>query len=111
MEEIIPAKRKAPVRRTMKQIVKLLKDYQSREGMTIIEFCKQHDINKSSFYNWQKRYGTKQSRLGKPTGFVSLELPPAFIQPAVNVSALFAEVKGIRLYQVVSCEYLKHLLS
>ncbi len=111
MEEVIPAKRKTPVRRTRKQIVKLLKDYESREGMTIVEFCKLHDINKSNFYNWQKHYAIKESKPGKPKGFVSLELPPALIQPAVNVPSLFAEVKGIRLYQVVSSEYLKALLS
>jgi hypothetical protein len=56
--------------------------------MTIVEFCKQFDINKSNFYLWQKRYGIKQLGFTKPKGFVSLELPPALIQPAVNIPSL-----------------------
>ncbi|MEO5995547.1 MAG: hypothetical protein ABIN89_02530 [Chitinophagaceae bacterium] len=111
MEETNPATRKSPVRRTSKQIVKLLKDFAGREGMTIVEFCKFNDIHKSNFYNWQKRYAIKQLKPGKSKGFVSLELPPTLIHPAVNVPLLFAEVKGIRLYQAVSSEYLKALLS
>jgi hypothetical protein len=110
MEEVIPAKRKTAVRRTRKQIIKLLKDYNSREGMTIVEFCKLNDINKSNFYNWQKCYAIKESKPGKPKGFVPLQVthpsPSSDIVPS-----LFAEVKGVRLYQVVSSEYLKALLS
>lgn len=111
MEEVIPVKRKSPVRRTKPQIIKLLKDFSSREGITIVEFCKLNDINKSNFYNWQKNYAIEEGKLVKPKGFVSLELPPALIQPAVNIPSLFAEVRGVRLYQVVSSAYLKDLLS
>lgn len=110
MEEPNPATRKSPVRRTRKQIVKLLKDYAGKEGMTIVEFCKLNDINKSNFYNWQKRYAIKESKGSKPKGFVPLQLTVPS-SSSDNVSSLFAEVKGIRLYQVVSSEYLKALLS
>jgi len=60
MEEPNQVKRKSPVRRTRKQITKLLKEYESKEGMTAVEFCKLRNINKSNFYNWQKRYGSGQ---------------------------------------------------
>ncbi len=108
MEEVIPVKRKPAVRRTHKQIVRLLKDYASREGMPIVEFCKLNDVNKSNFYNWQKRYA-KESKPEKTKGFVPLALSAPVLSN--NVPALFAEVKGIRLYQAVSSEYLKALLS
>ena len=110
MEETIPAKRKSPVRKTSKQIIKLLKDYASRQDMTIVEFCKLNDINKSNFYSWQKRYVINQSKPVKARGFVPLKLAPTPSSPD-GVPSLFAEVKGIRLYQVVSSEYLKALLS
>ena len=110
MEETIPAKRKSPVRRTSKQIVKLLKDYASKQDLTIVEFCKLNDVNKSNFYNWQKRYAIKESKPVEAKGFVPLKLTPS---PSSSDSGplLFAEVKGIRLYQVVTSEYLKALLS
>ncbi len=110
MEETITAKRKSPARRTSKQIVKLLKDYASREDMTIVEFCKLNNVKKSNFYNWQKRYGIKEPKPGKANGFVPIQLTPSSSLPESGPS-LFAEVKGIRLYQVVSSEYLKALLS
>lgn len=110
MEEPIPDKRKSPVRRTSKQIAKLLKDYASRQDMTIVEFCKLNDVNKSNFYNWQKRYAIKESKPVKAKGFVPLKLAALPCSPD-GVPSLFAEVKGIRLYQAVSSEYLKALLS
>ena len=110
MEETIPVKRKSPVRRTSKQIIKLLKDYGSRQGMTIVEFCKLNDVNKSNFYSWQKRYAIKEPKPGKARGFVPINLTPP-PSSSDSVPLLFAEVKGIRLYQVVSSDYLKALLS
>ena len=111
MEDINPVKRKAPVRRTRKQIAQLLKEYESKkEGMTTIEFCKLHDINKSNFYNWQKRYGSQQHNDSKSKGFIPIEMSPSS-HPCGSVSSLFAEVNGIRLYQVVAAAYLKALVS
>lgn len=112
MEESIKRERKSPIRRSKKQIIKLLKDYQSNEGLTTVEFCKLHGINKSNFYNWQKRYvyGSKESSNTKPKGFLAVELTPS-TQLSLGTPTLFAEVKGIRLYHAVSAEYLKTLVS
>ena len=112
MEEFIKSERKSHLRRSKKQIIKLLKDYQSNEGLTIVEFCKLHDINKSNFYNWQKRYGYGSKKPGnnKPKSFVPVKLVPS-AEASVSTPILFAEVKGIRLYHVVSAEYLKALVS
>lgn len=110
MEEQIQVKRKVPVRRTRKQITKLLKEYESKEGMTTTEFCKLHNVNKSNFYNWQKRYGSEQIINSKPKGFIPVDVS-LFSDPSGVGSSLFAEVNGIRLYQVVAPEYLKALVS
>ena len=110
MEEQNQVKRKSPVRRTRKQITKLLKEYESKEGMTTIEFCKMHNVNKSNFYNWQKRYGSVQTNDSKLKGFIPIEVGASYPASGI-VSSLFAEVNGIRLYQVVAAEYLKALIS
>lgn len=110
MEESIRSGKKPLVRRGKKQIIQLLKDYQSREGLTIVEFCKLHNINKSNFYNWRKRYGSNKLLNSKPKGFLTVELTPSADAPA-STSTLFAEVNGIRLYHSVSAEYLKALVS
>ena len=108
-EELTQVKRKSTVRRTSKQIIKLLKDFASREDMTIVEFCKLNNVKKSNFYNWQKRYSIKESKPDKAKGFVPIKLTPSLCSD--SSPSLFAEVKGIRLYQVVSSEYLRSLLS
>lgn len=110
MEELKQEKRKSPVRRTRKQIIKVLKEFEGTEGITVLDFCKQQDVNKSNFYNWQKRYGSRLSGSSKSKGFVPLQMAPA-VQPTASVPLLFAEVNGIRLYQVVAAEYLKALSS
>ena len=112
MEELNQSVRKSPLRRSRKQIVKLLKKYDSKEGLTIVEFCRLHDINKSNFYNWQKRYGGNQADSSKPKGFVPVEVShPTSQSSADSVPSLFAEVNGIRLYHVVPADYLKALIS
>ena len=112
VEEFIKIEKKPPIRRSKKQIIKLLKDYQSSKGLSIIKFCKLHDINKSNFYNWQKHYGygSKEPGNKKPKGFLRVELTPS-AEASLSVPVLFAEVKGIRFYHAVSTEYLKALVS
>lgn len=110
MEELHPVKRRPVVRRTRKQILKLLKEFNKTEGISVVDYCKMHKVNKSNFYNWQKRYGVECALPSSAQGFVPLQLPSSF-STAGNVPGLFAEVNGIRLYQVVAPEYLKALLS
>ena len=110
MEELNQEKRKSLVRRTKKQILKLLREYENMEGIRVIDFCKLHDVNKSNFYSWQKRYGSKPSKSNQDKGFVPLQITPPSPSTAIN-PLLFAEVNGIRIYQVVAAEYLKILGS
>lgn len=89
-------------RRTSIEIKTLLGEFKQR-GMDAKEFCKTHGISEGVFYKWKARYLNKPS--AKQTGFVTLQ-PSAALQGTV----LFAEVKGIKLYQPVTASYLKELL-
>lgn len=93
-----------------KKILSLLNDYDSRDDVTVIEFCKMHRIHKATFYNWRKRYANKEQHNRKPKGFVPVKLTTPSYASISDTSSLFAEVNGIRLYHFVSADYLKALL-
>ena len=93
------------VRRTSAEIIHLLEEF-SRSGLSAKEFCLQHTITEASFYKWRSRHGYSTSAGG--SGFLTLKREPP--QPAADTN-LFAEVRGIRIYQPVTSSYLKELLS
>ena len=85
-------------RRSHAEILNLLSEY-SKTNASVKQFCITHNINKASFHKWQSRYKTKQ-----PAGaFVPLQVTSSIV--------LFAEVKGIKIYQPVPAAYLKELLA
>ena len=93
------------IRRRSDEIKKLLNEF-TDGGLTIKEFCIQHSITEAVFHMWRSRYSD-----GLPNnkgGFVTLKQTGS--GRAFN-DALFAEVNGIRIYQVVSAGYLKELLA
>jgi hypothetical protein len=94
------------IRRTRKQITQLLKEYDKSEGVTAKEFCRKHHISEGAFYSARKRHRSKDAEPRKPK-FIAFQPAAAKESPGV----LFAEVKGIRLYQTVPAEYLKTLAS
>lgn len=104
--EQLNGKTRAP-RRRKKQVLDLLDKYENTPGMSVRAFCKLHQTSEGAFYSARKRYRGSDASLPKKSGFVALA------QPALKESTgnLFAEVKGIRLYQVVSAEYLKALIA
>ena len=106
MELLPKPKRRSGVRRASKQITKLLNEYQATEGMSVVEFCLKHKIKKATFYNWQKRSNAALPGQNKAGCFIAVQ--PL---PAPGAPLLFAEVNGIRLYQVVAPDYLKALVS
>lgn len=91
-------------RRSKKQIVQLLNKFEE-SAVSIKEFCSEHSINPATFHKWQGRYkaGAKQQKTGA-CGFATLQ-----ISQSPTASVLFAEVKGIRIYQPVAASYLKEL--
>lgn len=81
---------------------------QPRSGMIISEYCRANKISEGSFYYWLKKVKDAASApLTAPT-----VVPLKIIEPPHEpVSNIFAEVRGITLFQPVSAEYLLTLLN
>lgn len=107
MEERPKVKKQPAVRRTRKEITKLLKEYERMEGTSVADYCKTRNISKANFYNWQKRHGSQAIK----ERVISNAFIPVELSASSPVISLFAEAKGIRFYQVVPADYLKALLS
>lgn len=91
-------------RRNRAEIMNLLGKFE-KTNVSIKEFCTMHHISKAAFHKWQNRYKRKtESR----AGFAALQINPSSVN--TNTS-LFAEIKGIRIYQPVAASYLKELAS
>jgi hypothetical protein len=94
-------------RRSRQELITLLKEFEKCEGVTAKAFCQLHQIRESAFYSFRKRFH-KKVKAAKPAGFVQIKPP---IATSDRPGVLFAEVKGIKLYQPVSADYLKTLAS
>jgi len=77
-----------------------------KSGLSIKAFCDSNNIAAASFHNWKKRHGNGKKSAAK--GFAPMRVVPS--APAVE-GVLFAEVKGIRIYQRVEAVYQTQLLS
>ena len=98
MEQIINDRRR---RRSKEEILNKLGEFE-KANVSVKEFCLTHNISKANFHKWQGRYKTK-----KPVaGFV-----PVRVTSAIGSVALFAEVRGVKIYQPVTAAYLKELLA
>jgi hypothetical protein len=89
------------------QILELLTEYKKSNGLTIKEFCRQNGVSEGSFYSFRSRFQNKAQTKDKPGGFIAIGAPV----PKEPITTLFAEVKGIKIYQAVSAAYLKALAS
>jgi len=87
-------------RRTAKEIRGLLELFDS-SGLSAKQFCTTNSISETVFYKWRGRYRTVEQK----NEFIPLQVASS---PSCS---LFAEVKGIRIYQVVSASFLKELLA
>lgn len=94
-------------RRSKEQTALLLELYESHTGTTK-DFCKQHDISEGAFYAARKRHSLKSKEVKQQvSGFTALTEP---VFKVVHTS-LFASVGEIKIYQAVTPDYLKALLS
>ena len=91
-----------PARRTRKQIQQLLAEF-SASDVSVKEFCAARAIKAACFRKWQTRYKDRATRKTRQPGFAEVKIIPT------SMEALFAEVKGIRIYQPVAASYLKEL--
>lgn len=100
----------SPVSRRPKNqhIPDLVKKFDKTQGISIKTFCKIHQISEGSFfyYRGRQRHRATAASSSKPSGFIAIAQPGA----KESVSVLFAEVKGIKLYQHVPADYLKALI-
>lgn len=90
-------------RRTRSQIESLLAAF-SQSNMTVKQFCQAHCIDTGTFHKWQARDKLRVLPKAESAGFASVVVES-------RSPGLFAEVKGIRLYQPVSALFLKELLA
>ena len=88
-------------RKTQEQIAEILKKFTS-SGSTVKQFCKEQQIVPGTFHKWQSRRKGTALKKSVGAGFAQIQVNPP-------VGNLFAEVKGIRIYQPVSAAYLKEL--
>lgn len=101
-------KKQTSGKRTREQILKLLAEYEKSHGLTIKQFCNQQGISEAAFYSFRSRYRSpKSSAKNKRVGFITISDPLA----KESGDTLFAEVKGIKIYQAVPASYLKALVS
>jgi len=94
--------------RSSKEIKELLQSFE-QSGDDIRVFCQAHNIGLSTFQKWKSRYGKKEVAPVIEDGFVPLQLSP--VAADGRTAVLFAEVRGIKLYQPVAASYLKELLQ
>ena len=70
-----------------------------KSGKSVKEFAKSKGIHEATYYNWRNKYVGKQGK-EKRAGFAKLKINPT---QATHTSVLFAEVKGIKIYQTCKC--------
>lgn len=98
--------------RSKQEIFNAIEEFERAGDISPKEFAEMYQISEATFYNWQKRYKSKDVIVKEPKGFF-----PIGIATDKNddhqAGELFAEVKGkaIRFYQRVEPSYLKELLS
>lgn len=91
-------------RRSSEDIQGVIADFE-KSGMSAKSFCRLHQIRRTYFERWLLRYGGKRPA----KGFVPVSTPES--SPVKQPGGLFAEYRGIKIYQKVDPSYLKSLLS
>ena len=88
--------------RSRAEILELISQ-QELSGLSVKAFCRSNSLSESSFNNWLRRYKNKGVRTEGSFAAV-------YVQPTPG-GALFAEIRGIKIYQPVSAVFLKELAS
>lgn len=110
MEKSIKADNPKRSRCSEKKIRALLEKYNAQDKLSVRKFSKKHKIHRATFYNWLKTYSNKNAPNKEQKTFVPIEVRSTTVPVVSDIPALFAEVNGIRLYHLVSPDYLKALL-
>ncbi len=94
-------------RRNKEEVMDLLRAFE-KSNSTIKTFCTERNISYGNFQKWRSRYGSKAAAKKASTSFVKVDIVSKVKEP---LPGLFAEVRGIKLYQLVSPSFLKELLA
>lgn len=94
-------------RRSKQEIRDLLNAFE-KSNSTIKEFCEVRSLSYGVFQKWRSRYGSTAGSKSASTSFAKLDIVPTVKDP---LPGLFAEVRGIKIYQSVSASFLKELLA
>jgi len=87
--------------------LQLLKEF-NQGDLNIREFCELKKISRATFHKWKSRYKRNARIKARQPGFSRVQIIES---PGYADKGLFAEVNGIRLYQIVAASYLKELCS
>ena len=93
-------------RRTVIQINQLLDEFE-KSTMSVSEFCIANDVCRATYHKWCSRYRSPGSKKLMSAGFASLDITPS---AGLGYATLFAEVRGIKIYQPVTAYFLKELI-
>jgi len=94
--------------RTKEDMFELIAKH-DKGASTVKEYCDGHGLTQGVFYYLQKKYHLENVEPGSQSGFVRLR-----VEDTQHVGAhqgLFAEVRGIKLYQAVPAAYLNELAA
>ncbi|HUQ65407.1 MAG TPA: transposase [Flavitalea sp.] len=94
----------AKKQRKPKEVIQLLRGYESSEGISVREYCKMIGVDDSTFYNWRKKYS---QALEPQADFIPLQITGI----KQSSASLQAEVRVIKFYGPLCLEQLKALLS
>lgn len=90
-------------RRTAAEMLELKCEFEKTK-LTVHGFSRLHRVSSGILYRWKRQGQSKETKI---SGFARVEVSKS--APVEN--SLFAEVRGIRIYQQVSASFLKELLA
>jgi hypothetical protein len=93
-------------RRSEKQI-RLLLEQQQTQNISVIAFCKAHNIHKATFYNWRNKFGLAVEQ----PQFVPVQFAEAFATTATTAFAeiVFSSNIVVKIFQQVDASWFKPL--
>ena len=104
----IITRRKWAIKQKSERMFRLVHDYKS-SGLTIRQYCVANKIKEKTFYYWLRKYKSAGIIQAMPS---ILPINITFVNPEHNeASPLFAELRGLMLYQPLPAKYLLTLLN
>jgi hypothetical protein len=99
--------KKAQSRYSSKEIITMLDQF-DQDNVSLKAFCADKGISQATFFNWRKRYLNR-----KVNNSSFIEIIPSAPDVAIphGTGGIFAEFRGVSIYQPVSAAYLKALIS